>query len=158
LARRLVEAGVSFVEVFHRGWDDHNGAARNMILRAPWLDRALATLIRDLKQRGMLDDTLVVWMGEFGRTPGDGNGHFSNAWSTLWAGGGINTGLVVGKTSEGGKNAGATVTERPINPADYLATLCLALGIDVHKEYKAPGQRPMPVVDHAARPIRELLK
>lgn len=158
LARRLIESGVNFVEVFHRGWDDHNGAARNMILRAPWLDRAIATLIRDLKQRGMLDDTLIVWMGEFGRTPGDGNGHFSNAWSTMWAGGGINTGLVVGRTSEGGRNAGATVAERPITPPDYIATLCLALGIDIRQEFHAPGSRPMPLADHAAQPIRELLR
>ena len=158
LARRLIEAGVNFVEVFHRGWDDHNGAARNMILRAPWLDRAMATLIRDLKQRGMLDDTLIVWMGEFGRTPGDGNGHFSNAWSTMWAGGGINTGLVVGRTSDGGRNPGATVAERPITPPDYIATLCLALGMDIRQEFHAPGLRPMPLADHAAQPIRELLR
>jgi uncharacterized protein (DUF1501 family) len=158
LARRLIEAGVSFVEVFHRGWDDHNGAARNMILRAPWFDRAMATLLRDLKQRGMLEDTLIVWMGEFGRTPGDGNGHFSNAWSTVWAGGGINTGLVVGKTSETGNNPGDTVVERPIAPPDYIATLCLALGIDIHQEFHAPGMRPMPLVDNAARPITELLR
>jgi len=158
LARRLIEAGVNFVEIFHRGWDDHNGAARNMVLRAPWLDRAMAMLIRDLKQRGMLDDTLIVWMGEFGRTPGDGNGHFSNAWSTMWAGGGINTGLVVGRTSEGGRNAGGTVTERPITPPDYIATLCLALGIDIRQEFHAPGNRPMPLADHAAQPIRELLR
>ena len=66
----------------------------------------------------MLDDTLIVWMGEFGRTPGDGNGHFSNAWSTMWAGGGINTGQVVGKTSEGGKQCRRhRSTERPISPA-----------------------------------------
>src|SRR5262249_23949890 len=62
LARRLVEAGVNFVEVIHRGWDDHEGAARATIQRAPWLDRAMATLIRDLKRRGLLDDVLVVWM------------------------------------------------------------------------------------------------
>lgn len=157
LARRLVEAGVNFVEIFHRGWDDHSGAARNMIQRAPWMDRAMATLIRDLKRRGMLDDTLVVWMGEFGRTPGDGNGHFSSAWSTMWAGGGINTGLVVGKTSDTGKNPGGTVTERPISAPDYLATLCLALGIDTHQEFLGPGNRPMPVVEKTAKPIQEVL-
>lgn len=157
LARRLVESGVHFVEIFHRGWDDHEGAARNMIQRAPWLDKAMATLIRDLKQRGMLDDTLVVWMGEFGRTPGDGNGHFSSAWSTMWAGGGIKTGMTVGKTSETGKNAGNTVTERPISAPDYVATLCLALGIDTHQEFMAPGNRPMPIVDANAKPIKEVL-
>jgi uncharacterized protein (DUF1501 family) len=158
LARRLVESGVNFVEVFHRGWDDHNGAARNMVLRAPWLDKAMATLIRDLKRRGMLDDTLVVWMGEFGRTPGDGNGHFSQAWSTMWAGGGINTGLVIGKTSDTGKTPGNAVTERPISAQDYVATLCLALGIDTHQELMAPGNRPMPLVEAGAKPIKELLR
>lgn len=158
LARRLVETGVSFVEIFHRGWDDHEGAAKRISARAPWLDAGMATLIRDLKQRGMLDDTLVVWMGEFGRSPGDGGGHFCNAWSTVWAGGGINTGLLVGKTSETGKNAGSTVVERPISAPDYIATLCLALGIDIHQEFMAPGGRPMPVVEKTAQPIKELLK
>jgi uncharacterized protein (DUF1501 family) len=157
LARRLVESGVNFVEIFHRGWDDHSGAARNMVQRAPWLDRAMATLIRDLKQRGMLDDTLVVWMGEFGRTPGDGNGHFSQAWSSMWAGGGINTGLVVGKTSDDGKNPGAAVTERPISAQDYVTTLVMALGIDTHQEFDGPGSRPMPVVEKSAKPVKELL-
>ncbi len=158
LARRLVESGVNFVEIFHRGWDDHSGAGRNMVQRAPWLDRAMATLIRDLKQRGMLDDTLIVWMGEFGRTPGDGNGHFANAWSTMWAGGGIRTGITVGRTSEGPRNPGNTVTERPISSPDYVATLCMALGIDTHQEFHAPGARPMPIVDATANPIRELLR
>lgn len=158
LARRLVESGVNFVEIFHRGWDDHSGAGRNMVQRAPWLDRAMATLIRDLKQRGMLDDTLIVWMGEFGRTPGDGNGHFANAWSTMWAGGGIRTGITVGRTSEGPRSPGNTVTERPISSPDYVATLCMALGIDTHQEFHAPGARPMPIVDATANPIRELLR
>ena len=157
MARRLVEAGVTFVEVFRRGWDDHGVAAKNISARAPWLDAGMATLIRDLKLRGMLDDTLVVWMGEFGRTPGDGGGHFCNAWSTVWAGGGIKTGQVIGKTSETGKNAGATVVERPISAPDYIATLCLALGIDIHQEFIAPGNRPMPMVEKTAQPIKELL-
>lgn len=158
LARRLVEAGVNFVEIFHRGWDDHQGAAVNMVQRAPWLDRAMATLIRDLKQRGMLDDTLVVWMGEFGRTPGNGNGHFSSAWSTMWAGGGIRTGITVGRTSDDGRNPGSRVIDRPISAPDYIATLCLALGMDIDQEFHAPGNRPMPIVDHEARPVRELLR
>ncbi len=157
MARRLVEAGVSFVEVFHRGWDDHEGAAKRISVRAPWLDSAMSALIRDLNDRGMLDDTLVVWMGEFGRTPGDGNGHFCRAWSTVWAGGGINTGITVGKTSDGGKNPGDTIEERPITAQDYMATLCTVLGIDPHKEFMAPGQRPMPLVDKKATLIKELL-
>jgi len=156
LARRRIEAGVSFVEVVHRGWDDHNGAAKPIDARAPWMDAGMAALIRDLKVRGMLDDTLVVWMGEFGRSPGNGNGHFCRAWSTVWAGGGIQTGQVIGKTSEG-KKPGADVVERPVSASDFVATLCLALGIDIRKEYLAPGMRPMPLVDKAAKPIEELL-
>lgn len=157
LARRLVESGVSFVEVVHRGWDDHNGAAKPIAARAPWMDAGMATLIRDLKVRGMLDDTLVVWMGEFGRTPGNGNGHFCKAWSTLWAGGGIQAGQVVGKTSEAPKNPGSEVVDRPVTAPDFIATLCLALGIDTHKEFLAPGLRPMPLADKIAKPVQELL-
>jgi hypothetical protein len=157
LARRLVEAGVSFVEVFHRGWDDHEGAAKRIGARAPWMDAGMSALILDLKNRGMLDDTLIVWMGEFGRSPGDGNGHFCRAWSTVWAGGGINTGIVVGKTSEDGKKPGDTIVERPITAPDYLATLCTALGIDTHQEFMGPGQRPMPMVDKSATIIKELI-
>ena len=157
LARRLVEAGVSFVEVVHRGWDDHGGAAKPVAYRAPWMDAGMATLIRDLKDRGMLDDTLVVWMGEFGRTPGDGDGHFCKAWSTVWAGGGIRTGQVVGKTSDGPKSPGGEVVDRPVTAPDFIATLCLALGIDRRQEFLAPGMRPMLLVDKAANPIRELL-
>ena len=157
LARRLVEAGVSFVEVFQRGWDDHEGAAKPTRQRAPWMDAAMSSLLRDLKLRGLLDDTLVVWMGEFGRTPGNGTGHFSSAWSTAWAGGGIKTGQVIGKTSAKGKQPGAAVVDRPITGADYIATLCLALGIDIHQEFTGPGMRPMPLVEKTARPIKELL-
>jgi hypothetical protein len=157
LARRLVEAGVSFVEVVHRGWDDHAGAAKPISYRAPWMDAGMATLISDLKVRGMLDDTLVIWMGEFGRTPGDGNGHFSKAWSTVWAGGGLKTGQVVGKTSEKGKTPGSEIVDRPVSSPDFIATLCLALGMDIHTEFHAPGNRPMPMVDKAAKPIGEIL-
>ncbi|MDP7014339.1 MAG: DUF1501 domain-containing protein [Pirellulaceae bacterium] len=157
LARRLIEAGVSFVEIVHRGWDDHNGAAKPIAKRAPWMDAGMATLIRDLKDRGMLDDTLVVWMGEFGRTPGDGNGHFCNAWSTLWAGGGIKTGQVVGKTNEGPKSPGHDIVDRPVKAADFIATLCSALGMDIQREFLAPGLRPVLLADKAAKPIEELL-
>ena len=153
LARRLIEAGVSFVEIVHRGWDDHSGAAKPIAYRAPWMDAGMATLIRDLKDRGMLDDTLIVWMGEFGRTPGDGNGHFSKAWSSVFAGGGLKTGQVIGKTSEGGSD----IAERPVTVPDFMATLCLALGMNIHKEFLASGMRPMPLVDKSAKPIRELL-
>ena len=157
LARRLIEAGVSFVEIFHRGWDDHEGAAKRISARAPWMDAGMAALIRDLKQRGMLDDTLVVWMGEFGRSPGNGTGHFPKAWSMVFAGGGLKTGQVIGKTSEGGKNEGGEVVDRLVTAPDFVATLCLAMGIDTHQELLAPGMRPMPLVDKNAKPITELL-
>lgn len=157
LARRLVESGVSFVEIFHRGWDDHEGAARRISARAPWMDAGMAALIRDLKNRGMLDDTLVVWMGEFGRSPGAGTGHFCNAWSTVLAGGGINTGQVVGRTSETGRNPGGTVEERPISSPDFVATICTILGINTHQEFTGPGLRPMPVIEESATVVREVL-
>jgi len=157
LARRLVEAGISFVEIFHRGWDDHEGAAKRIAARAPWMDAGMAALIRDLKHRGMLDDTLVVWMGEFGRSPGSGSGHFPKAWSMAFAGGGLKTGQVIGRTSEGGKDPGGEVVERLVTAPDFIATLCLALGIDIHQEFLAPGNRPMPLVEKTANPIMELL-
>ena len=94
---------------------------------------------------------------EFGRSPGDGGGHFCNAWSTVWAGGGIKTGQVIGKTTDTGKNPGTAVADRPISAPDYVATLCLALGIDIHQEFIAPGNRPMPLADKSAKPITELL-
>jgi arylsulfatase A-like enzyme len=105
----------------------------------------------------MLDDVLVVWMGEFGRTPGDGNGHFCRAWSTVLAGGGLRTGQVVGKTSETGKNPGGEVVDRLVTASDFAGTICRALGIDVRKEFLAPGLRPVPLVDKIAKPIEELL-
>ena len=157
LARRLVEAGVSFVEVVHRGWDDHNGAARPVAARAPWMDAGMAALIRDLKLRGILDDTLIVWMGEFGRTPGDGKGHFCQAWSSVWAGGGLQTGQVIGKTSEKGEKPGTEIVDRPVSTPDFIATLCLALGIDIHQEFLAPGSRPVPLVEKTAQPIEQML-
>ena len=157
LARRLVEAGVSFVEVVHRGWDDHDGAAKPIAKRAPWMDKGMAALIRDLKTRGMLEDTLVVCMGEFGRSPGLGKNHFCQAWSAMLAGGGLKTGQVIGKTSVRGKNPGAHITDRPVTSPDFAATICLAMGMDIHKEFLAPGSRPMPMVDKKAKPIGEVL-
>ena len=137
LARRLVERGVPFVEVTLGGV---NGDGRRLghapaELRAGQaaqrvLDPAWATLMDDLKQRGLLDSTLIVWMGEFGRTPKinrqQGRDHFPNAWTTVLAGGGIKGGQAIGKTSADGM----TVEDRPVSVPDFLATVCLALGID----------------------------
>ena len=105
----------------------------------------------------MLDDTLVVWMGEFGRSPVKGAGHHARAWTTALAGGGLRTGQVIGKTDEKEKNPGGTVAERPVSAPDFFATICRALGVDPKKEFLASGERPMPIVDHAGHAIDELL-
>jgi hypothetical protein len=156
MARRLIEEGVSFVEIFHRGWDDHEGAGQRVAKRCEWMDPAMSTLIMDLKQRGMLDDTLIVWMGEFGRSPVDGKGHYARAWTSFLAGGGLKTGQAIGKTDEKSKKPGGTVIDRPVNTAEFLATICHALGIDSSKEFLAAGKRPIPIVDKHAEPIAEL--
>jgi len=157
LARRLIETGTSFIEIFHRGWDDHGGAAKEIKKRSEWMDPAIATLITDLKVRGLLDNTLIVWMGEFGRSPVNGTGHYARAWTTFLAGGGIKTGQVVGKTDDKEKNPGSTVIDRPITSADFCATICKALGIDPAKEVLAPGERPMRLVDKNAKAVTEVL-
>ncbi len=156
MARRLVEAGTTFVEIFHRGWDDHEGAGKRIKTRCEWMDPAMATLITDLKDRGLLDSTLVVWMGEFGRSPVKGDGHYARAWTTLLAGGGVKGGRVVGKTDEKDKNPGGTVVERPITAPDFFATICKTLGVDGSKEVTAPGDRPMRLVDKSGKPVDEL--
>jgi hypothetical protein len=152
LARRLVEMGVPFVEVTLRGWDDHSGAAEHVRRRSPYMDQAMSKLLDDLKERGLLANTLVVWMGEFGRTPRDARNHFARAWSTVLAGAGLRTGQVIGRTDE----TGAEVAERPISVIDFMATVCQALGINYRKEYETAGGRPVRIVERGANPIREL--
>src|SRR5206468_9542251 len=138
---RLVEQGVPFVEVTlggapgaAGGWDTHSNNFDSVRVLSEMLDAGWGTLMEDLKQRGLLDTTLVVWMGEFGRTPGingsNGRDHFPNAWSTVLAGGGIKGGGAVGKTSRDG----TAVAERPVTVQDFLATICEALGIDSLKQ------------------------
>jgi uncharacterized protein (DUF1501 family) len=116
----------------------------------------MGALIRDLKDRGLFDSTLIVWMGEFGRTPAvnrnGGRDHYSRAWSAVLAGGGVRGGQAVGKTDANG----AAVTERPISAADFMATVCRALGIDYAKTVQTPGGRPVRLVEKGANPIAEL--
>jgi hypothetical protein len=164
LARRLVERGVPFVEVslggipnVPIGWDTHQNnfdAVRNL---SEVLDPAWGSLMADLDQRGLLDTTLIVWMGEFGRTPkingARGRDHYPNAWSTVLAGGGIKGGQAVGKTSADGTK----VEERPVNVSDFLATVCLALGIDPLKQNRSNVGRPIRIADKAANPLQEVL-
>ncbi len=153
LARRLVERGVAFVEVTLGGWDTHQDNFNQVKALSKTLDPAWATLMADLKERGLLETTLIVWMGEFGRTPkleGNGRNHFPNAWSTVLAGGGIKGGQVIGKTSPDGM----TVAERPVPATDFLATVCLALGIDPTKQNQSNVGRPIRIVDKNATPIK----
>jgi hypothetical protein len=132
LARRLAEKGVRFIQLYHRDWDHHTGLKTNVALKAEEVDRATAALITDLKQRGMFDDTLVVWGGEFGRTPmsqsGDGRDHHIKGFSFLVAGGGIKRGFSYGSTDE----LGYAAQENPVAVADFHATMLDLLGID-HK-------------------------
>jgi hypothetical protein len=161
LACRLVEVGVPFVEVNmglgNDGWDTHvNNFPRTRSLCAQ-VDPALSTLIEDLRERGLLENTLVIWMGEFGRSPqittGGGRNHHPGAWSTVLAGAGIRGGQVIGRT-----DATATaVTERPISVVDFMATICRILGIDYTRNNLSPDGRPVRVVeDRNVTPIREL--
>jgi hypothetical protein len=163
MARRLIETGVRFVEVMMGdgvGWDTHRDnfpRTRALSLEA---DVGMSALIDDLHERGILDSTLVIWMGEFGRSPqitsGGGRNHWARAWSTILAGGGIRGGQVIGRTNR----EGAEVVERPISVSDFLATVCTILGIDYKRENHAPGiERPVPIVDTSKKVqlISELL-
>jgi hypothetical protein len=155
-ARRLVEAGVPFVEVVLGTWDHHNNIAGNHA-QAAVCDVGMAALVDDLRQRGLLDETLVIWMGEFGRTPkvnkSGGRDHYARAWSAVLVGGGIRGGQVVGKTDD----HAAEVVERPVSVTDLLATVCEVLGIDHTKENQTPVGRPVRLVEAGADPITDLL-
>jgi uncharacterized protein (DUF1501 family) len=145
LARRLVERGVPFVEVTLDGWDTHQNNFEMVKTLSGTLDPAFATLLADLKDRGMLASTLAVWMGEFGRTPlinrTAGRDHFPLAWSTVLAGAGVKGGQAIGST---GKD-GASVAQRPVGVADFLATVFTAVGVDPAKENLVDG-RPIRLV------------
>jgi uncharacterized protein (DUF1501 family) len=120
------------------------------------LDPAWATLMKDLRERGLLESTLVAWMGEFGRNPKISNGgrdHFPLAWSVALGGCGIRGGQVVGSTTADGQE----VKDRRVNLADWYATICTALGIDPAKENISPEGRPISLVDREGTPIRELI-
>lgn len=147
LARRLVEQGVTFVEVRSQGWDMHRGLKETMSRNASQVDPGFATLIQDLKQRGLLETTLVVWMGEFGRTPkvnpNAGRDHYPRAFNVAAAGGGIKGGQVIGSTSKDGTE----VTDGQASIQDLLRTFCSTLKIDANKENISPPGRPLKIVD-----------
>jgi hypothetical protein len=155
LARRLVETGVTCVEVFLNGWDTHSDNFNSVRRLASQSDRAFAQLIRDLKDRGLLDSTLVVWMGEFGRTPKinprGGRDHYPKAFNVALAGGGIRGGQVIGRVDE----TGGTVTERPVSVQDLFQTFCKCLEINPSVEHMTNTGRPIKIVD-GGKPVDEL--
>lgn len=160
LARRMVERGVRFINIYNEGWDAHSDVAGNVKRNSEATDRASAALIRDLKQRGMLDSTLVVWGGEFGRTPmveasvslgrSQGRDHHPQAFTTLMAGGGIRGGITHGATDEMGFN----VVENEVHVADLQATILHCLGIDHERltyrsaglDFKLTGVEPCKII------------
>ncbi len=147
LARRLIESGVTFVEVVARGWDTHADNFEKCRDLCGKIDRPTAALLRDLAARGRLDDTLVIWMGEFGRTPKingrGGRDHFPRAFNVAMAGSGIKGGKVIGAVSDNGKE----VTERPVTVPDLFRSYCQALGIDPDYENMSPIGRPITIAD-----------
>lgn len=166
LARRLIESGVSFVEVNlsgaegqggGAGWDTHQENFDAVAGLCGVLDPAYATLINDLNQRALLDDTLVIWMGEFGRTPkindNTGRDHWPKSWSTVLAGGGVKTGQTFGRTSADGME----IEDNPVTVPNLMATICKALNIDPQITNLSNVGRPIPLADHGANDIAELL-
>ncbi|HJZ66941.1 MAG TPA: DUF1501 domain-containing protein [Blastocatellia bacterium] len=168
LARRLIEAGVRFVTVnmfetvFNEiTWDIHGSKPFSPIscyrdLVGPMFDNAYSSLLEDLKERGLLETTVILAMGEFGRTPkvnpAGGRDHWPPCWTIMLAGGGIKGGQVVGSSDE----IGAFPKDRPTTPAEVAATVFHSLGIDLEIELPGPQSRPIRLVDHGVEPIREL--
>jgi hypothetical protein len=150
LARRLVEAGVRFVTVSYGGWDMHAGIENAMRRQAPGLDQALAGLVRDLSDRGLLDSTIVLVTSEFGRTPkinaSAGRDHFPRVFSLAVAGGGFKKGLVYGSSN----STASEPEDNPVRVEDVLTTVYHQIGINADKELMAPGGRPIEIIDGGA--------
>ncbi|MCE9533041.1 MAG: DUF1501 domain-containing protein [Planctomycetes bacterium] len=161
MARRLVEVGIPFIEVSIGGWDTHQdnfGRLKNALL--PKLDGGAAALIGDLKERGLLESTLVIIMGEFGRTPNintrgnlPGRDHYPRAWSLGMFGGGVKGGVVHGRTDK----EGAVVEEGKTTSLDFMATVCKIVGIDYTKENETSTKRPVRIVDKGAKPVDAII-
>lgn len=147
LARRLIETGVTFVEVTLGNWDTHQDNFNRVRDLCGQLDQPYAALLADLKSRGLLDSTLVIWTGEFGRTPrvnpNSGRDHFPRAFTSILAGGGVKGGQVIGATDAGGD----AVQDRPVTVNDFLRTTCRSLGIDADKQNMSSIGRPIKIVD-----------
>ncbi|WP_425397417.1 DUF1501 domain-containing protein [Aeoliella sp.] len=147
LARRLVESGVPFVEVNMGGWDLHQNCFTSLDTKLPEMDKAMGALMEDLYQRGLLDSTVVIWMGEFGRTPringNSGRDHYARAWSAVVGGGPIRGGLAVGETSADGTQ----VESQPYSSEDLMATVCQAMGISLQTTFTSNNGRPMKIAN-----------
>jgi uncharacterized protein (DUF1501 family) len=156
MARRLVEAGVPFVEVDLGGWDNHSNVFETLQdNKLPTLDRAMSALMEDLEQRSMLQDTAVIWMGEFGRTPringNTGRDHWARAWSVVMGGAGMKGGITIGATNEDGTQ----VETEPYSSQDVMATVCRSLGISLETTFTSKNGRPMKIAN-SGKTIREL--
>jgi len=147
LARRLVESGVRFVTVNYAGWDHHAKIFEGLDKKLPQFDQGFSALIEDMTERGLLKDTLVVCMGEFGRTPkinkDAGRDHWGHAGVMMFAGAGVRGGKIIGATDK----TGSRVTDRPVSPADVCHTVYEALGINPAKELHTPEGRPVFILD-----------
>ena len=155
-ARRFVQSGVKFVEIQYGGWDTHNDNFNQVQNLSASLDAGLSTLIEDLDEHGLIDQTLVVCVGEFGRTPKingeNGRDHFPDLFSGLLAGGGIQVGQVIGESSEDGTE----IKQRPVSIPDLHATILTAMGLDVTKDYFAPDGRLFRLSDNG-KAVSELI-
>jgi len=156
LARRLVQAGVPFVTLYDGGWDHHTNLFPTLDKGLPNFEASIAALIEDLDERDMLETTMVVALGEFGRTPkvnkDGGRDHWSNAMSVLFAGGGTPRGQVIGATDRNGYSA----VERVLSPENFVSTIYTKLGIDPGMVLYSPEGRPVHLVSDPT-PIRELM-
>ena len=160
MARRLVEVGVPFVEVSLGGWDTHQDNFTRVKRLSGEVDGPLSALLTDLKERGLLESTLVIWMGEFGRTPNinnrgaqPGRDHYPRAWSLATFGGGIKGGAVHGRTDK----EGASVEDGKVSTLDFMATVCTILGIDFTKENETSTGRPIRIVDKGGQPVTNII-
>jgi hypothetical protein len=156
MARRLVESGVKFVEVVLDGWDTHQDNFNRTTKLMGTFDPAMAMLIKDLTDRKLLDSTLVIWMGEFGRTPtingNEGRDHFPSAWNAVLAGGGVKGGIVHGETDSEGRK----VVDKPVIVPDFFATAATLLGMPPDKAFMTPVGRPISITEKG-KPVSELI-
>jgi len=157
MARRLIQQGVAFVEVDFGGWDTHqNNFTQLRNNKLPEMDKAMSALVSDLAERGLLEDTVVLWMGEFGRTPRvnatAGRDHWARSWSVVMGGGGVKPGIAVGQTTADGTD----VDSEPYSSQDVMATVCKALGISLETTFTSKNGRPMKIAN-SGRVINELV-